>query len=86
MIGGMDMRICSKVWLDECRQLWYAGREEMTMENINNELDIVSVFVKDAHKYGLTAEVVLFALKYMKDNPESSIEKAMNYGYWEWCK
>ena len=49
-------------------------------------LDIVSTFIEDAGRYGLVAEVVYFALKYMKDNPESSIEDAMNYGYYEWVK
>jgi hypothetical protein len=56
------------------------------MRDINTELDIVSVFIRDAEKYGLVPEVVLFALKYMKQNPDSSIEDAMNHGYWEWIK
>jgi hypothetical protein len=56
------------------------------MKNINNEFDIVDVFLKDAEKYGLVSEVVLFALKYMKQNPDSNIEDAMNHGYWEWIK
>lgn len=56
------------------------------MRDINTELDIVSVFIRDAHKHGLVPEVVLFALKYMKENPDSSIEDAMNYGFWEWVK
>jgi hypothetical protein len=56
------------------------------MTNINNELDIVDVFIKDATKYGLVSEVVLFALKYMQQNPRSTVEEAMNHGYWEWCK
>ena len=56
------------------------------MRDINTELDIVSVFIRDAEKYGLVPEVVLFALKHMKNNPDSNVEDAMNYGYWEWCK
>jgi hypothetical protein len=54
------------------------------MTNINNEFDIVNVFIRDADKYGLVSEVVLFALKYMKNNPDKTIEDAMNYGYDEW--
>lgn len=50
------------------------------------DLDIVHTFISEADKYGLVSEVVLFALKYIKDNPDSSIEDAMNHGYWEWCK
>ena len=56
------------------------------MRDINTEIDIVSIFIRDAQKYDLVPEVVLFALNYMKQNPESSIEDAMNYGYWEWIK
>lgn len=54
--------------------------------DINTELDLVDVFIKDATKYGLVSEVVLFALKYMQQNPKSTVEEAMNHGYWEWCK
>jgi predicted CoA-binding protein len=56
------------------------------MRDIDTELDIVSVFIRDAHKYGLVPEVVLFALKYMKQHPESNIEDAMSYGFDEWVK
>ena len=49
-------------------------------------LEIVANYIEDAGKYGLVPEVVYFALKYMKNNPESSIEDALDYGYWEWCK
>ena len=56
------------------------------MTNINNEFDIVDVFIRDADKYGLVSEVVLFALKYIKNNPDKTIEDAINYGYDEWIK
>jgi predicted CoA-binding protein len=56
------------------------------MRDINTEIDIVDAFIRDAQKYGLVNEVVYFALKYMKENPESSIEDAMNHGYYEWIK
>jgi predicted CoA-binding protein len=59
---------------------------EPNMRDINTELDIVSVFIRDADKYGLVPEVVLFALKYMKQHPESNIEDAMSYGFDEWVK
>jgi hypothetical protein len=49
-------------------------------------LDVVGTFIEDAGKYGLVSEVVYFALRYMKNNPEASIEDAMNYGYSEWIK
>lgn len=49
-------------------------------------LDIVSVFIDGASQYGLVPEVVLFALNYMKQFPESSVEDAMSHGYYEWIK
>ena len=57
----------------------------MTELNSNN-LDIVSEYIYHSNKYGLTPEVVLFALSYMKNNPQSSIEDAITYRYNEWVK
>lgn len=54
--------------------------------DINTEFDIVDIFIRDATRYGLVSEVVLFALKYMKDYPDKTIEDAMNHGYYEWIK
>lgn len=56
------------------------------MTEPTKELDIVHAFLVDARKYGLVSEVVYFALKYMKENPDKTIEDAMNYGYYEWIK
>lgn len=50
------------------------------------DLDIVTTYIKDAEKYELVPEVVYFALQYMKNHPEKTIEDAISYGYWEWCK
>jgi len=51
-----------------------------------DELLIVADFLDDAKKYGLEAEVVTFALKYMKENPSLTISQAITYGYDEWVK
>ena len=56
------------------------------MRSIDEELDIVYSYIRDANEYHLTSEVVLFSLKYMKEHPESSIEQALSYGYDEWVK
>lgn len=56
------------------------------MRNIDTELDVVYSYIRDAEIYGLTSEVVLFSLKYMKEHPESTIEEALSYGYYEWIK
>lgn len=55
-------------------------------KDTNTELDIVYSFLKDAKQYGLEAEVILWALKYMKKHPEAKTEEAMAYGYYEWIK
>lgn len=49
-------------------------------------LDTIHMYLKDAAKHGLQAEVVYFALKYMKENPDKNLDDAISYGYWEWCK
>jgi hypothetical protein len=53
---------------------------------VMNSLQLIDNHIKDAEQDGLVAEVVLYALQYMKSNPHSSIEDAMNYGYYEWIK
>lgn len=47
---------------------------------------VVADYIEEAGKYGLIAEVVYFALRYMKNNPEVSIEDAISYGFYEWVK
>ena len=50
------------------------------------ELKIIGNAIKNASGYGLEAEVVTFALKSMKENPQLSIVEAMIMGYEEWIK
>lgn len=52
----------------------------------SHSLDTVTLFVNDASKYGLTPEVVLTALLYIKENPDKDIEDAISYGFYEWIK
>lgn len=49
-------------------------------------LKIVDRVIKNASGYGLEAEVVAFALKCMKENPQLSIVEAIIEGYEEWVK
>ena len=62
------------------------GGVQTKMRDVNTEIDIVYAFIRDAQKYDLVSEVVYFALKYIQDNPDASVEDAMNHGYWEWIK
>jgi hypothetical protein len=56
------------------------------MTDIIDELLVVADLLDEAKKYGLEAEVVYFALKYMKKNSDLSIIEAITYGYDEWVK
>lgn len=58
----------------------------MNTERCPHPLDVVQTLLSDAEKYGLVSEVVYTALSWLKDNPDGSIEDAMNHGYWEWIK
>lgn len=50
------------------------------------EMQIINDMLIEAQEYGLTFEVVTFALKYMKEDPSLSIAKALEMGYAEWIK
>ena len=57
------------------------------MNELNStNLDIISDYISRSDNYGLTPEVVLFALYHMKENPQTSIEDAISYGFHEWIK
>jgi hypothetical protein len=58
------------------------------MPNLNEiqELDTVAYILNNAFEEGLEAEVVVFALKHMKENPNTSIIDAMKAGYEDWIK
>ena len=55
-------------------------------EEAIKELSYVDHLLKLAEGYNLEAEVVVFALKVMKENPSLTIEQAMDIGYEEWVK
>lgn len=57
----------------------------MTTEN-HDTFDTVSDFVNSSIVWNLTSEVVYTSLKYLKENPDRSIEEAISYGYYEWVK
>lgn len=50
-----------------------------TMTHAKNTLDL-------AQEEGLLTEVVVFALKYMKENPEMTEEEAISASYRDWVK
>jgi hypothetical protein len=50
------------------------------------QLEKIAMYLQDAEKHRLQAEVVYLALKYMKENPDKSLDDAMAYGYYKCCK
>ena len=55
-------------------------------EEAIKELSYVDHLLKLAEVHNLEVEVVVFALKSMKENPSLTIEQAMDIGYEEWVK
>ncbi len=49
-------------------------------------MDAVAIALSKATEQGLETEVVTWALKYMKDNPNLTISEAITLGYNEWIK
>jgi hypothetical protein len=50
------------------------------------EYEAVRNAIKGASEYGLEIEVVVFALKYMKQDPKLTVEQAIKLGFEEWVK
>ena len=51
-----------------------------------NDVEFADTILEEADEYGLKAEVTVFALNAMKNNPELTIEAALLAGYQEWIK
>lgn len=58
----------------------------MEKNDVIQELNYIQSLLKDANEWGLQAEVVTFALKYMKENPKLDICDAITFGYEDWIK
>jgi hypothetical protein len=50
------------------------------------DIDIVSTFINEADEFGLTAEMVTYALHALKNDPTLSIVAALERGFYEWVK
>lgn len=56
------------------------------VEEIHRSLDVVEHILRESDDFGVTPEVVTWALKYMKENPNLDISDAIILGYEEWVK
>lgn len=54
------------------------------MEELDDEL--IQEYINKSQEAGMITEVIISALKQMKDNPTSTIEECLREGYWEWVK
>ena len=51
-----------------------------------SEIEYVDYLLKEASKYKLEAEIVVWALKAIQEDPELTVEQAMELGFQEWVK
>lgn len=56
------------------------------MTEIVHDLEYIQSLLDESAEYGLTSEVVFFALQSMKNNPNLTIAQAIQMGYDEWVK
>jgi hypothetical protein len=56
------------------------------MESIEEQMDAVKIAIDGASEYGLEVEVITWALKALKKNPELNISEAVSIGFYEWVK
>lgn len=55
-------------------------------ETIKEQMDAVLYSMVCAKAYGLEIEVITFAMRYLKDNPDKGVKEALSYGLNEWIK
>ena len=64
-------------------------RRHMTIKNTKvttEDLNAIHFYLHEAHQHGLQAEVVTYALKFMKDDPTLTVQAAIALGASEWIK
>jgi hypothetical protein len=54
------------------------------MKTLEDNIEYIGKSLEEIHTYGLTTEVVVYALHHMKENPSLSILEAFEAGCMEW--
>jgi chorismate mutase len=72
--------------VDKIKRLTLKKMSNRPVEEISRSLDVVDHIIREANDFGLTTEVVTWALKSMKENPKQDISDAIIAGYDEWLK
>jgi len=72
----------------KCGWFFTNGRKAQSAYNktFTDEVNTVSIALANAYQMSLEVEVVTWALKYMKENPNLTIDEAITMGYSEWVK
>lgn len=71
---------------DYYNQVYEQGIVDHTKSPIERTMDEVEVYLNQAKEHKMDLEIVVWALKAMKDNPDITIEEAMKRGYDDWIK
>jgi hypothetical protein len=50
------------------------------------EMSLIRSYLVEARDHGLETEVVMWAIKAMKEDPSLHISQAMELGFYEWVK
>jgi len=58
----------------------------MKEENIDEQLDVIDKLLDKALEYGMELEVIYFALKHAKENPNATPAESFALGVTEWIK
>lgn len=67
----------------------FCGKIHGVKENvgiIGPDIDTIEQALHEAQRYHLENEVIVYALKYMKENSKLTIQEAMMLGLREWVK
>lgn len=59
---------------------------ETQLDEVSSSLDFIATGLSLAQEYGLEIEVIYYALKAMKENPELTPAQAFYLGVSEWVK
>lgn len=72
--------------VDKIKRLSLKKTTKAPVEELHRSLDVVEHIIREANDFGLTTEVVTWALKSMKENPKQDISDAIIAGYETWIK
>jgi hypothetical protein len=73
-------------WFNSKYAWFFTNGRKAQYNGTLNEIDAVSIALANAYQMSLEVEVVTWALKYMKENPNLTIDEAITMGYYEWVK